>query len=139
MHISLLLGNFDLFACACIHHVYKYMKKCMQIHNAFETSARHHSIQGSKKIQNSVPKLRDCTTLPVIIMILSTISNLIFFSIAYELAPPLQVKFNDQLRATATYVCETDQQNAMHLVEGERVYVQGMFLFLASVCRKIEK
>ncbi|KAK7082946.1 hypothetical protein SK128_021397 [Halocaridina rubra] len=43
---------------------------------------------------------------------------------AFELAPPLDVKPGDQLRAVATYVAESTQENAMHLVEGERIYIQ---------------
>lgn len=42
-----------------------------------------------------------------------------------EIPPPINVKPGDQLRATATYVADNTQENAMHLVEGEKVYVQG--------------
>ncbi|XP_066957175.1 titin-like [Macrobrachium rosenbergii] len=42
---------------------------------------------------------------------------------AFEIAPPLNVKQGDQLRAVATYVSDSSQENAMHLVEGERVYI----------------
>lgn len=42
-----------------------------------------------------------------------------------EIPPPINVKPGDQLRATATYVADSTQENAMHLVEGEKVYVKG--------------
>lgn len=45
-----------------------------------------------------------------------------------EIPPPLSAKPGDQLRATATYIADNTQENSMHLVEGEKVYVQGQSL-----------
>ncbi|KAK8746935.1 hypothetical protein OTU49_016904 [Cherax quadricarinatus] len=86
------------------------------------TQQQQTTVQQKLVTTSQLPKV-DVATISSVEILQSASSSKVEVKVL-EIAPPLSVKPGDQLRATATYVADTTQENAMHLVEGERVYIQ---------------